>query len=369
MTVNRRKAMKMAAATGLLAMPFVQRAKADEAILNVYNWADYIGETTIEDFQKATGIAVTYDLYNSTDEMQAKMLAGSTGYDVVVMAGLTLPRFVKAGIYSKLDKSKLPNWKNLDPAVLQISQGFDPGNEYGLPYMWGSVGVTYNLDMVKERLPNADLESLDTIFNPENAAKLADCGISILDEPTDVILFMLQYLGKERDTYKPEDIAAVVEKFKPVRQYIRTFDSSNYINAIPNKELCVINNWSGDYSTSKTRAKEAGVDINLGYYVPKTGSPAWVDFMCIPSDSPRQDNAHAFINYMMEPEVIAKCTNFTNYANGNLASKQFVSPEVLANPAVYPDAVVLSRLFTPKPLSEETDRKLTEAWTAIKSGS
>ena len=369
MKINRRNTLKLAGSSALVAMPFVHRARADEAILNVYNWADYIGETTIEDFQKATGISVTYDLYNSADEMQAKMLAGSTGYDVVDMSGISLPRFVEANIYSKLDKGKLPNWKHLDPAVLQIAQGFDPGNEYGLPYMWGSVGFTYNLDMVKERLPNADLESLDTIFKPENAAKLADCGISILDEPTDVILYMLDYLGKARDTYNPADLAEVIKAFEPVRQHIRTFDSSNYINAIPNKELCAINNWSGDYSTSKARAKEAGVDINLGYFVPKTGAPAWVDMMCIPADSPRKDNAHAFINYLMDPEVIAKCTNFTNYANGNLASKAFIDPEVLANPAVYPDAAVLSRLFTPKPLSEATDRILTETWTAIKSGS
>ncbi len=367
MKISRRKVLQIAGSSTLIAMPFVHRAKAEDVILNVYNWADYIGETTIEDFQKATGIAVTYDTYSATDEMQAKMLAGSTGYDVVDMAGISLPRFVKANIYSKLDKSKLPNWKNLDPVVLRIAEGFDPGNEYGLPYMWGSVGFTYNLDMVKERLPDADLESLDTFMKPENAAKLADCGISILDEPTDVILFLLDYLGKERDTYKPEDLEAVKAAFKPIRKYVRTFDSTNYLNAIPNKELCVINNWSGDYSTAKARAKEAGVDINLGYFVPKTGAPAWVDMMCIPADAPRKDNAHAFINFLMDPEVIAKCTNFTNYANANLASKAFIDPAVLTSPAVYPNAAVLSRLYAPKPLDEAADRRLTETFTAMKS--
>lgn len=367
MQVSRRQMVGGLAATAV-AMPFVHRAKAEDAVLNVYNWADYIGETTIDDFQKASGITVTYDTYSSTDEMQAKMLAGSTGYDVVTMAGLSLQRFVAANIYSKLDKSKLPNWKNLDPVVLRLSEGFDPGNEYGLPYMWGSVGFTYNLDMVKERLPNADLENLDTILKPENAAKLADCGISLLDEPTDLILILLAYLGKPHDTYKKEDLDEVIALMKPVRKSIRTFDNTNYLNAIPNKELCVINNWSGDYSTAKSRAKDAGVDINLAYYVPKTGAPAWIDMMCIPADSQRKDNAHKFIDYLMEPEVIAKCTNFTNYSNANLAANKFVNPDILKNPAVYPDAETMKRLYTPKPIPEAADRMLTDTLTAIKSG-
>jgi putrescine transport system substrate-binding protein len=369
MTVTRRKALKLAASSTLFAMPFVHRAKADDAILNMYNWADYIGETTIEDFQKATGIAVTYDTYNSTDEMQAKMLAGSTGYDVVDMAGLNMARFVAANIFSKLDKSKLPNWKNLDPDILKIGEGFDPGFEHGMPYMWGSVGFTYDVDAIKQRLPGVDLESMDMFMKPENAAKLADCGISILDEPSDVIPLILDYLGKPRDTYNPEDLEAVKAAFKQVRQHVRTFDSSNYLNAIANKELCFVNNWSGDYATSKARAKEANLDLNLAYFVPKSGAPAWFDLFCIPADSPRKDNAHTFLNYMMEPEVIAKCTDFTNYANANLASKPFVSPDVLGNPAAYPSADVMKRLYTLKPLSEEADRKLTETFTAMKSDS
>ena len=368
MKINRRNALKLASSSVLIAMPFVHRAKADDAILNVYNWADYIGETTIEDFQKASGLAVTYDTYSSTDEMQAKMLAGSTGYDVVVMNGLTLQRFVKANIYAKIDKSLLPSIGNLDPEVMKIAEGMNPGGEYGVPYMWGSVGVTYNLDMVKERLPNADLESLDTLLKPENAEKLADCGISILDEPTDVIPLVLNYLGRPHDSYTPEDMQAVIDTFKPVRKNVRTFDSTNYLNAIPNKELCAINNWSGDYATAKTRAKEAGVEINLGYFVPKTGAPAWIDFFCIPADSKRQANSHKFLEYLLQPEVIAKCSDFTNYANANLPSKKFISPEVLANPAVYPDEAVMKRLYTLKPFSEEDERALNAAFQTIKSG-
>jgi putrescine transport system substrate-binding protein len=366
--LTRRSALGIISGGAALSMPFVRRARAEEAVLNVYNWVDYIGETTIEDFQSATGIAVTYDTYSSAEEMQAKMLAGRTGYDVVDMAGLEMPRFIKAGIYDKLDRSKLPSWNNLDPEVLRILAGWDPGNLYSIPYMWGSVGITYNVDMVKARIPDADLESLDLIFKPENAAKLADCGISILDSQSDVILMLLKYLGKDGDTTNVADYQDVVETFKPVRQYIRTFDNSNYLNAIPNKELCVINNWSGDYSTAKTRAAEAGVDINLAYFVPETGAPAWVDCLTIPKDAEHKENAYTFLEYMLQPEVIAKCSNFTNYANGNAASKKFVNPDVLANPAVYPDEATMKRLWAPKPFNEEQDRGMTRAWSAIKTG-
>lgn len=369
MNVARRTALALAAGASTLAMPAVRRAKAEDAVLNIYNWADYIGETTIEDFQSASGITVTYDTYSSAEEVNAKLLAGSTGYDVVDVASTAMVRFAQAGILKKLDKSKLPNWKNLDPKILDIMQSMDPGNEHGVPYMWGSVGFTFNVDMVKERLPGADLENLDTVFKPENAAKLADCGISILDTSDDVMMMMLSYLGVS-DPYaaKTSEYAKVVELFKPVRQHIKTFDNTNYLNAIPNKELCVINNWSGDYATAKSRAEEAGVKLNLEYHVPKTGSPAWIDTFVIPADAAHPENAHKFLDYMMQPEVVAKCTDFTNYANANLASKAFVSKAVLENPAVYPNEEVMKRLYAPKPTSEEQDREMTRALQAIKSG-
>jgi putrescine transport system substrate-binding protein len=367
MTITRRNVLKLTAGATLLAAPFVRRAQAEDAVLNVYNWVDYIGETTIEDFQSTTGIAVTYDTYSSADEVEAKMLAGSTGYDVVDMAGISMPRFIQAGIYEKLDKTKLPNWKNMDPDILKIAAGYDTENSYGMPYMWGSVGFTYNLDMIKERMPDANLNSLDILMKPENAAKLADCGISLLDEPTDVIMMMLSYLGKPRNSYKKEDLEDVKTAFKQIRRYVRTFDSTNHLNAIPNKEVCLVNSWSGDYSTAAARAAEAGVEINLGYFVPETGAPAWLDMMCIPADAKHKDNAHKFLNYMMEPEVIAKCTNFTNYANANLASRAFVDPAVLANPAVYPDAEAMKRLYTSNPLTEEENRILIETFTAMKA--
>jgi len=357
--------------TGLgaaLALPCIRPSWAQSGTVNVYNWADYIGETTIADFEAATGISVVYDTYSSTEELQAKMLAGSTGYDVIFTAGMFQPQLIGAGVFQKLDRTRLPGWVNLDPEILRIVDGWDPGSEYSLPYMWGSVGFTFNVDMVKERLPEADMQSMDLLFKPENAAKLADCGISVLDSPTDIMLMTLRYLGLDGDTTNIADYDKVIEAFAPIREYILTFDNTNYLNAIPNGELCVINSWSGDYAVAKARAAEAGLDLNLAYFVPKTGAPAWLDVMAIPADAANVDNAHAFLEFMLKPEVIAGATNYTSYANANLASKPFVDPAILADPAVYPDAEIIKRLWAPKALSEAQDRALTRAWTTIKAG-
>jgi putrescine transport system substrate-binding protein len=368
MKLTRRKTL-LGLSTAAVALPFVHRAKAEDAVLNVYNWADYIGETTIEDFQSATGIAVTYDTYSSAEEVNAKMLAGSTGYDVVDVASTAAERFVKAGILQKLDKSKLPSWSNLDPEILRILDGLDPGVQYSMPYMWGSVGFTFNVDMVKERLPNIEMDNLDFLFKPENAAKLADCGISILDTSDDVLMLSMSYLGIDPYTKDTAEYKKVVDAFKPIRQHIKTFDNTNYLNAIPNKELCVVNNWSGDYATAKARATEAGVELNLEYHVPKTGAPAWIDTFVIPADAAHPENAHKFIEYLLQPEVIAKCTNYTNYANANVPARKFVDAAVLENPAVYPDDKVMKRLYPPQVTNEEQDRELTRALQAIKTGS
>jgi len=366
MKLSRRTALT--ALGGALAVPYVRPSWAQAGTVNVYNWADYIGETTLADFEAATGIGVVYDTYSSAEEAQAKMLAGSTGYDVVDHAGVDMPRAITAGLYEKLDKSLLPNWKNLDTEVLRILSGWDPGNDYGMPYMWGSVGFTYNVDMVQERIPDADMSSMDLIFKPENAAKLADCGISILDSPTDIMLMVLKYLGLDGDTKDVADYDKVVEAFKPIRQYIRTFDNTNYLNAIPNGELCVINNWSGDYATAAGRAAEAGIEMNLAYFVPKTGAPAWVDCMGIPSDAPNRENGYKFLNFLMEPQVAAGDTNYTYYATANIPAKEFILPEILEDPAVYPDAETIGRMWAPQPFNEEQDRAMTRAWQTIKTG-
>ena len=351
-----------------LVAPWIRPAYAQAGRVNIYNWADYIGETTIADFTAETGIDVVYDLYASAEEMQAKMLAGSSGYDVVLQAGISLNRAVQSGVYQKIDRSKLTGWGNLDPKILKIVEGFDPGNAYGVPYMWGSVGITYNLDMVAQRLPNADLNSLDTLFLPENAEKLADCGISILDSPTDTGFMVLRWLGLNADTAGAAEYAKMAEAFAKIRPYITTFDNSNYLTAIPNGELCAINNWSGDYAVAKARAAEAGIDMNLGYFVPKTGAPAWFDVWSIPADSPNVENAHRFIDYMLRPEVIAAATNFTGYANANMAATPLLDPAIAADPAIYPDAETLARLYTPLQQTPEQDSAITRAWTMIKTG-
>jgi len=353
---------------GALAMPYVRPSWAQAGTVNIYNWADYIGETTLADFEAATGIVPVYDTYASAEEMQAKMLAGSTGYDVCFTAGISQPQMINAGVYQTLDRTKLTGWANLDPAILTVLEGWDAGVQHSVPYMWGSVGLTFNVDMVKERIPDADLESLDLIFKPENAAKLADCGISILDSPTDIMLMTLKYLGLDGDTTNVADYDKVIAAFAPIREHIRTFDNSNYLNAIPNGEVCVINNWSGDYSVAKARAAEAGIAMNLAYFVPKTGAPAWFDVMSIPADAPNTANAYIFIDYMLRPDVIAACTNFTGYANANKAANPLVDFAIFNDPAIYPNAETTARMWAPKPLSEEQDRALTRAWTTIKAG-
>ena len=366
MKLSRRMALSGLGAT--LATPFVRPSWAASGSVNVYNWSDYIGETTLQDFEAATGVSVVYDLYASAEEAQAKMLAGSSGYDVVLHSGMGLPRFVAAGVYQKMDRARFPNYGNLDENILRIIEGFDPGLEYSVPYMWGSVGVTYNMDMVKERLPGADLNDLATLFDPANAAKLADCGISLLDSPDDIGFMVMSWLGIDPSTAGPAEYARMVEAFRPMREYVTAFDNSNYLTSLPNKELCVANTWSGDYGVAKARAAEAGIELNLQYFVPKTGSPAWFDLWCIPSDAGNVDNAYLFLDYLMQPEVIAKCTNFTGYANANKAAKPFLDPAIANDPAIYPDAETLSRMYTPKPQSEEQEREMSRAWSEIKAG-
>ncbi len=366
MLVNRRLALL--GATAALSAPWVRPSWAQSGVVNVYNWADYIGETTIADFTAETGIEVVYDLYASSEEMQAKLLAGSTGYDVVLHAGMGLPRSIQAGVLQKLDRTKLTGWGNLDTDILKTFSLYDPNYDYGVPYMWGSVGVTYNIDMVKERIPNADMESLELLLKPENAALLADCGISLLDSPNDIGFMILSYIGIDPNTAGPAEWAKMVEAVKPVREYIATFDNANYLTAIPNGELCAVNNWSGDYGVAKARAAEAGIEINLGYFVPKTGAPAWFDLWTMPADAQNVDNGHRFIDYLLRPEVIAACTNLTGYGNANLASKPFVDPAILADPAVYPDATAIARLYTPLPQTPQQETDMNRAWSEIKTG-
>ena len=344
-------------------------ALAEDNVVHVYNWVDYIGETTLADFEKETGIKVIYDTYDASETVDAKLMAGGSGYDVVLHAGSFTPRLIAAGnILQKVDRSKLPSYGNLDPKTLKILENWDPGNEYTVPYMWGTVGVTYNVDMVKERMPDAPVESARMIFDPEVVSKFADCGVTLLDSPVDVIPMALSYLGLDPNTTKKEDYKAVEEMFSKVRQYIRTFDSSNYLNALPNKEVCVVMNWSGDYATATWRAEEAGVEIDLAYNIPKEGAGAWFDVWVIPEDAPHLENAYKFIEYMLRPEVIAAATNFTYYANANTEARPLVNEEILNDPAIYPSDELLAQMFTAQVLPPKVERVRTRTWSKIKTG-
>lgn len=342
---------------------------AESKELNVYNWADYIGEHTIENFERETGIKVRYDTYDGNETLEAKLMTGHTGYDIVFPSSSFFARQITVGIYQKLDKAALPNLANMDPQIMgKVSQQADPGNEYAVPYMWGTNGFTYNVDMIKQRMPDAPLDSLKMLFDPAVVSKFQDCGVSFLDSPEDVIPLALAYMGKDPTSQNPDDIRAAVDMLMNVRPYVRKFDSQEYLNALPNGDLCIAMNWSGDYATAAARAAEAGVKINLAYTIPKEGTNIWFDGMLVPKDAPHPKNAMLFLNYMMRPEVIADCTNYTNYANGNKAAKALVTPDILANPAIYPSDEIVQKGFPSVIRDTEVQRVITREWTRLKTG-
>jgi len=350
------------------ALPLLSLEAAEAKKLNVYNWADYIGPDTIANFEKEFGIKVNYDVYDSTEVVEAKLLAGRTGYDLVMHAARYSARLIPIGVYQPLQKDLLPLWGNLDPWVLGVMQGFDPGNAHGLPYMWGSTGYAINIDMIRERMPDAPLGSAAMLFDPDVVSKFADCGVSLLDEPTDVIPMVLQYLGRDPNSLEPEHLVEVEDVLKSVRPYIRYFSSTKMINDLPNREVCLAMSWSGDYAQAMARANEVGANVELAYYTPEEGTVYWFDGVYITSDSPHPGNAHLFLNYLLRPEVMAAISNETRYANANLASKPFINPEVLNDPATYPSAeerqkASIGYLFGPK-----DERRRTRAWSRIKTG-
>lgn len=360
----------LAGGAATLFTPFVARmARAQDRKVAVYNWADYFGETTFQDFEAATGIGVAFDAYDSAETAEAKLLAGSSGYDVVVTASRNLPRLRAAGVLANLDPAKLPNASHLDPIMMGILAKLDPGNAQAIPYMWGSTGVTANTRLVEERLAGADYTTFDLLFDPEMSGKIADCGINMIDSPATIIPMVLAYLGLDPLSQDPADLEKVVEAFAKVRGNIRSFDNNAYIANMANEEICVSTNWAGDYASSVNRAKEAGLDVALRYDVPATGGTMWLDVFIIPADAPDPDAAHAFINFLMEPEEIAKATNYAAYANANKDAGPFVDPAILGNTAVYPDDAVKSRLWLPEAVSPEYDQARTRAWQRIMTGS
>jgi putrescine transport system substrate-binding protein len=357
------------AATALAAALYTTIVSAEDRVVNVYNWSDYIDSTILEDFTKETGIKVVYDVYDSNEILETKLLAGATGYDIVVPTGTFMARQIQAGVYQKLDKSKLPNLVNMDPVVMDRLTKYDPGNEYAVNYMWGTTGIGYNVKMVKERLgENADMTTWAAVMDPANLAKLADCGVMMLDTPDEILPAALNYLGINPDSQDTADNDKAEELLLKLRPSIRKFHSSEYINALANGDICVAVGWSGDILQAKARAEEAGAGVEIAYSIPKEGALMWFDSMAIPADAKNVAEAHEFLNYMMRPEVIAKASNYIQYANGNKASVALLDPAVSGNPSVYPNEETFAKLYTVSAKDQKTQRILTRIWTTVVTG-
>jgi putrescine transport system substrate-binding protein len=343
-------------------------AAPEEKVLFVYNWSDYIGETTIADFEAKTGIKVTYDVFDSNEVLETKLLAGRTGYDVVVPSASFLERQIKAGVFLKLDKSKLPNLVNMDQDIMQRVALHDPGNDHSINYLWGTTGIGYNPDKVKAALGTDTIDSWAAIFEPESAKKLAKCGIAMLDAPSEVMDSALIYLGRDPNSEKAEDLAAAEAQLMKVRDHVKYFHSSQYINDLATGEICVALGWSGDVLQAKSRGAEAETPVNVAYAVPKEGAIIWFDMLAIPADAPHPNNAHAFLNFIMEPAVIAGVSNYVAYANGNAASFQLVDEAVRTDPSVYPPDEVKQKLHAHLAESQEFSRELNRSWTKVRTG-
>ncbi|MDR9394857.1 MAG: polyamine ABC transporter substrate-binding protein [Roseovarius sp.] len=344
-------------------------ASATAEEVRVYNWSDYIDEDLLTKFEEETGLDLIYDVFDSNELLETKMLAGGSGYDVVVPSGTFLQRQISAGAFQKLDKSKLPNLEHMWDVIQERTATYDPGHEYSINYMWGTTGIGVNVDEVKEALgDDAPMGSLDLIFDPENMEKLADCGVHFLDAPVEMIPAALAWLGENPDSHDPDIIAKAEPVLAAVRPHVQKFHSSEYINALANGDICVAFGWSGDVLQARWRAEEADNGVNIAYNAPSEGALMWFDMMAIPADAPNPEGAHKFLNFIMDPENIAAASNYVYYANGNKDSQELLVEDVIGDPAVYPDEDTLENLYTTRPYPAKVQRVVTRMWTKIKSG-
>ena len=353
--------------TTVAALALASAAAAEE--VRVYNWSDYIDEALLAKFEAETGIKLIYDVFDSNEVLETKLLAGGSGYDIVVPTGTFLQRQIAAGAFQKLDKSKLANYGNLWDVISERAAKYDAGNEYAINYMWGTTGIGVNVGKVKEILgDDAPVDSLGLIFDPANAEKLAACGIHMLDAPDEVIPATLKFLGEDPDSQD----AAVIEKTEAVlmgvRPYIQKFNSSEYINALANGDICVAFGWSGDILQARDRAAEANNGVEIEYNAPKEGALMWFDMMAIPVDAPNAEGAHKFLDFIMNAENMAAASNYVYYANGNKASQEFLAEDVIGDPAIYPSEEALQNLYTKSPYDTKLQRTVTRLWTKVKSG-
>ncbi|HEX7801187.1 MAG TPA: polyamine ABC transporter substrate-binding protein [Pseudoxanthomonas sp.] len=344
-------------------------AAGGEKSVNVYNWSDYIAEDTNANFEKKTGIKVTYDVFDSNEVLETKLLAGASGYDVVVPTMNFLGRQIQAGVFLPLDKSKIPNYANLDPVMMKKLESQDPGNKYAIPYMWGTTGIGYNVDKVKAALGSTDLtNSLDIVFKPENISKLKSCGVTVLDTPSELIPITLNYLGEDPNSTDPAVINKAAVLLKSIRPYITNFHSSQYIDALANGDICLVVGWSGDIIQARDRAAEAGNGVNIAYAIPKEGAPQWFDMLAIPKDAKHLDEAYAYINNLLDPQVMANNSNFISYPNAVPKAKALMEKSITDDPTVYPPPEVAAKLFTFAIIPPEVDKLYTRIWTELKTG-
>lgn len=338
-----------------------------ERVVNMYNWSDYIAEDTIPNFTKQSGIKVVYDVMDANETLEAKVMQGNTGYDIVVPSLQFLARQIKADVYQPIDRAKLPNYKNLDPALMAIIAKNDPGNKFGVPYLYGFTGIGYNVAKVKEALGDVPVDSWDLVFKPELASKLKGCGIMALDTPTELVPIALNYIGEDPNSQDPAVIAKAAPLLKVLNANIRNFHSSEYVNALAAGDACVVVGWSGDVFQARDRAQEAG-GAEVGFVIPKEGAPIFFDMMAIPKDAKNVDNAYVFMNHLLEPKVMAGISSYVSYANVVKDSEPLIDEAVRKNPGVYPDAEMMKKVFPLEPLTPAMSRQYADMWSAMKSG-
>ncbi|QEE36045.1 polyamine ABC transporter substrate-binding protein [Octadecabacter sp. SW4] len=337
--------------------------------VRVYNWSDYIDEDLLTKFEEETGIDLIYDVFDSNEVLETKMLAGGSGYDVVVPSGTFLQRQITAGAFQPLDFEQLPNAGNLWDVIQARTDQYDPGNLYAINYMWGTTGIGVNVGKVTEVLgEDAPMDSLALIFDPANMEKLAGCGVHFLDAPVEMIPAALAYIGEDPDSQDPDVIALAEPVLAAVQPYVTKFHSSEYINALANGDICVAFGWSGDILQARDRAAEAENGVDIAYNAPTEGALMWFDMMAIPADAPNPEGAHKFLNFIMDAQNMAAASNYVYYANGNLASQEFLVEDVIDDTAIYPDAATLENLYTTRPYDARVQRVVTRMWTRIKSG-
>ena len=360
----------LAAAAGTLAWTGSAAAQDEEKVINVYNWSDYIADDTLKNFEKETGIKVRYDNFDNNEILHAKLVAGKTGYDVVVPSSYWAKIQADGGLLRKLDKAQLPNLKNLDPSIQQTLAGLDPGNQYMVNWLWGFTTVGINVDKVKAALGSTPMPDnvWDLVFKPEYMSKLKSCGVSFLDSATEIIPAALHYLGKNPYSKNPGDYAEVGPLLKSIRPYVTLFSSSGYINDLASGSICVALGWSGDINIARQRALDGKTGQRIEALIPKTGGLLFFDVMVIPADAPHPGNAHKFINYIMKPEVHAGLTNKVFYANPNKESKPLVKPEVANNPTVFLSPEAMKTMADPDSLTNDIRRTMTRLYTSFKTG-